>query len=385
MKIVYCADTIYTFGGLEIVTILKANALARVPGNQVWIVVTDNKYSTITRLEKVNVLDLAVHYYEHENKGYWYAVMDNLRMRKIHRQRLENILNDIQPDIAISTGKLTKFFLPTLKVRSNPVFIRELHTAKNYKMHNAVTLRDKLVAKVGQIFDYGWKIKQYDKIVVLTEADKIGSWAKWDKVVAIPNPITHEPEAFSTLENKVAIAAGRLTNIKNFCSLINTWAKVIQRHPDWTLQIWGEGDFRNRLEKKIQEMGLTKHVFLMGYTDNTLSQMAKASLFVSSSISEGFSLATVEAMAVGLPAVAYNGHGGLRYVLHDGVTGILVPLNDEDTFAEKICLLIEDEELRRKMGQAALEEVKRYQVDEIVKLWMQLFTELRQKKPAPVQ
>lgn len=380
MKIVYCTDIIYTFGGVEIVTLLKANALSKIPGNQVWLVVSDNKYSTLTQQAAVSVMDLAVHYYEHDAEGFFRSVIDNIRMRKVHRERLEKALNNIQPDIVISTGRLTKFFLPTLKITSHPVFIREIHTEKYYKRHSATTWKEQLVARVGEIYDYGWKIKKYDKIVTLTNADKQGSWEKWDKVVAIPNPLTHEPKQRATFNSKIAITIGRLNKIKNFNSLINIWGKVVLRHPDWVLQIWGTGECQKELETQIKEMELTENVRLMGYTTMVGEQLSKASLFVCSSKSEGFSLATLEAMSVGLPAVAYHCPGGIPYVIKDGVTGYLVSLNDEDTFAEKVCTLIEDEEMRKKMGNAALKESEQYSLDNVISKWMTLFRELLMEK-----
>lgn len=380
MKIVYCTDFIYTFGGVEIITILKANALAKIPGNKVWLVVTDNQFSTITRQAQVSVIDLAVHYYQHDGEGFWHAVMDNMRMRKIHKEKLQKILNDIQPDIVISTGRLTKFFLPTLKIHSNPVFIREIHTAKHYKMQDARVWKEKLVAKVGEIYDYGWKIKRYDKIVVLTDAEKTGSWEHWNKVVAIPNPLTCVPKQVSTLENKIVITAGRLVGTKNFSSLINVWAKVMERHPDWKLQIWGVGDLQERLKNQIKQMGLTESAHLMGYSTEILNEFSKASIFVSSSISEGFSLATLEAMSVGIPTVVYNCPGGISYVVKDGETGYLIPLHDEEAFVERVCQLIENEDQRRAMGMAGLKESEKYKLDIIVQRWMALFQELLAKK-----
>ena len=380
MKIVYCTDFIYTFGGVEIITILKANALAKIPGNKVWLVVTDNQFSTITRQAQVSVIDLAVHYYQHDGEGFWHAVMDNMRMRKIHKEKLQKILNDIQPDIVISTGRLTKFFLPTLKIHSNPVFIREIHTAKHYKMQDARVWKEKLVAKVGEIYDYGWKIKRYDKIVVLTDAEKTGSWEHWNKVVAIPNPLTCVPKQVSTLENKIVITAGRLVGTKNFSSLINVWAKVMERHPDWKLQIWGVGDLQERLKNQIKQMGLTGSAHLMGYSSEILNEFSKASIFVSSSISEGFSLATLEAMSVGIPTVVYNCPGGISYVVKDGETGYLIPLHDEEAFVERVCQLIENEDQRRAMGMAGLRESEKYKMDIIIQRWMALFQELLAKK-----
>ena len=127
-------------------------------------------------------------------------------------------------------------------------------------------------------------------------------------------------------------------------------------------------------------MGLKDHVSLMGYTPEVQEQMAKASLFVLASQTEGFSLVVIEAMSVGIPTVVYNCPGGIRYVVKDGETGYLVPMNDEDAFVEKVCLLIENEKLRTAMGQDCLQEVKQYRIEKIAQQWMVLFQDLLDKK-----
>lgn len=381
MKIAYCTDTIDRLGGIEVVTLAKANALAELPGNQVWIIVANNERSSMTRHSKANVLDLSVRYYENDSKGgYWHALRDYLRKRKIHRQRLEAILNDIQPDIVISTGTSMKFALPKFKLKSTPVLIRELHYSRHYRKETASSLRERLVAIAGEWYDYHFSIKKYDKIVVLTEADKSGSWDKWDKVVVIPNPITHATDHLSTDTEKVAVTAGRLAPSKNYFSMINVWRKVVDRHPDWSLHIWGSGAMQTVLEQHIKTLGLTDRVFLKGYSSTVTDEMAKASLFISTSVSEGFSLATLEAMSVEIPTVVYNCPGGISHLVRDGETGYLIPMNDETSMADHVCQLIEDAKLRHTMGKAALRESKRYRVENIAQRWMQLFEEELRKK-----
>lgn len=326
------------------------------------------------------MLDLAVHYYEEDYKGYWHAFFDFWKKQRFHRRHLEQILNDINPDVVITTGKDTKRFLARLKVKSNPVFIREVHFFRHYGVQQAQGWLEWMIAKIGEIYDYGFLIRKYDKIVVLSEADKLGSWKKWDKVVVMPNPLIKQAKEHSTCTSKTAITAARLVQTKNYASLINIWEKVIQWHPDWTLQIWGKGPEENHLREQIDKMGLNKHVFLMGYTSEVQEQMAKASLFVLASQTEGFSLVAIEAMSVGIPAVVYNCPGGIRYVVKDDETGYLVPMDDEDAFAEKVCTLIENEDLRKKMGQTSLREVEQYRIEKIVEQWMGLFEELVRNK-----
>ena len=380
MKIVYCTDSVYRMGGVEIITIIKANALAEIPGNRVWIALADNRFSTIVRLKKVSILDLAVHYYEEDNQGYWHAIMDYQKKRKFHRQRLEQMLNDINPDVVISTGLAAKQFIPKLKIKSNPVFVIELHSSRHLGLHLSRHWHEWLYEKIRVIYNEEFIFNQYDKIAVLTEADKFGSWANCDKVAVIPNPITKKVKEHSTCTAKIAVTSARLTWAKNCESLINIWSKVIQRHPDWRLQIWGEGPEEEHLRAQVNRMGLKNHVFLMGYTPEMQEKMAESSLFVFTSRTESFSLVTLEAMSVGIPAVVYNCPGGIRYVVKDGETGFLVPMNDEDAFAEKVCMLIENEELRKTMGQAALKEVEQYRIEKITQRWMTLFQELLKKK-----
>ena len=241
MKIVYCTDTISRMGGIEIVTIAKANALAAIPGNQVWIAVSDFKHPAIMQLTNVKVLDLAIHYFEEDAKGYWHAIIDFWKKQRFHRRRLELVLNEINPDVIITTGKDTRRFLPKLKIKSNPVFIRELHFSRHYGLQQAQGWLNRTIVKIGEIYEYGFLIRKYDKIVVLTEADKSGSWKNWDKVVVMPNPLIKQEKGISNGTPKVAVSAARLFRTKNFESLVNIWAKVILRHPDWILQIWGAG------------------------------------------------------------------------------------------------------------------------------------------------
>ncbi len=375
MKIVYSTNTIYKLGGIEIVTVVKANALAAIPGNQVWIAVADNRAASIISLKNVSVIDLALYLDDDHYCGYCHSIINLWKKRRLHRRRLEQLLNEINPDVVISTGMADKQFIPKMKIKSNPVFIMELHSSRHYGLEQAQGWCNRMFAKIAEMYN-DFIYNKYDKIVVLTEAERTGAWAESDRVTVIPNPITRQEKEQSECTAKIVITAARLIWIKNHESLINIWAKVIQRHPDWTLQIWGEGPEKKRLEEQIRRIGLREKVYLMGYTPDIQKKMAEASIFVLTSRTEGFSLSALEAMSVGIPTVAYNCPGGLRYVLEDGETGFVVPMNDEETFVEKVCTLIENEELRKVMGQAALKEAARYKIDAIVQKWMTLFYEL---------
>jgi glycosyltransferase involved in cell wall biosynthesis len=80
-------------------------------------------------------------------------------------------------------------------------------------------------------------------------------------VCVIPNPIISFGSKKASLINKKVIAVGRLAFPKNFSSLISAWKYVIERHADWTLEIWGEGELRTELEEQIRNNQLTNNIF----------------------------------------------------------------------------------------------------------------------------
>lgn len=378
MRIVYCTDSICYPGGIQTVTIAKANALAEIDGNEVWIVVTDNKRKTVAKVsEKVHVVDLDVNYYEDDWKGYFYVLKGIFVKRKLHKKRLAEFLQRIQPDVVISTGTSEKYFLPTLTIESQPGFIREIHCYSTYRYLLAKTWFDRLMAFAGSLYDYKWKIRKYDRIVLLVDEDKNDNWKGNPKAVSIFNPITKTSKSVSNSTNKIAVSAGRLVHQKNFEEMIEVWKSVVDRHPDWILQIWGNGALETKLQQLIDENQLGRNVQLMGYSNNVIEEMSKASIFLLTSHVEGFSLVLLEAMSVGVAPVAYACKAGPSDIINSKDCGILVRQYDKETMTDAICILIEDEDKRREMGKAAKLRSADFAPEKIAAKWMTLFNELR--------
>ncbi len=382
MRIVYCTDSVCHAGGIQRITVAKANALADIEGNEVWIVVTDNKRPkpVLPISEKVHLVDLDVNYFEDDWKSRLHVLKGIIVKRREHKRKLQRFLNTISPDIVISTGTSEKNFVPRMKVASNPSFIREIHFTSNYRQLAANGWFEKLSAWAGDIIDYRYHIRKYDKIVVLTDEDKQRQWKNYSKVEVIPNPLTIEHSKRSTLKSKTVVTAGRLTAQKNFASLINAWRIVNKSHPDWKLEIWGEGNLRNELQQQIEDLQLKDSANLMGYTDDIISKFADASIFVCSSNFEGFGLVIIEAMSCGLPVVSYSCLCGPKDIVTEGEDGFLVSIGDEQIMAERINYLIEHFDSRLKMGQAALDKSKQYSSDIITSKWMKLFDRIFIKK-----
>ena len=379
MRIVYVIDSVSEIGGIQSVTVQKANALAEIRGNDVWIIVSDCSHQGgFTVSDKVHFVNLSVNYYEDDWKSEWHVLKGLLFKRRKHKKLLSRTLHEIKPDVVISTGTSEKFFI--LNIKGDWAIVREIHSIKDYRTVTATTFFQKILAIVGNFVDYKLAIRRYDKVVVLTNTELHLKWSTYGNVIAIPNPVMRVSRVASPLTSKRVVAAGRLVPIKDFSSLIRSFKLVADRFPDWKLDIWGEGPCKTALEEEIRGCGLFNCVILRGTTNSVQQEFISDSIFVCTSMIDGFGLVLLEAMSCGLPVVSYDCDYGPREIIDDGRNGFLVPVGDELALADRICSLIEDEGLRKQMGAAAFERSKDFSMDRIIGLWMDLFTGLLVKK-----
>ena len=383
MRVAYCLNSINYVGGIENVIVNKANILAELEGYEVFIIVTDheeNKGVAARRSDSVHLIDLDIDYYSDDWKSKWNVLKGILVKRRLHKKRLTKTLNEINPDVVISLGQAEKYMLPQIKGRW--VSLREMHYCKYFRGFAAASrsVFYKIAARLSDFYDYRCKISEYDHIVVLTHEDRMNNWGKNEKVSVIPNPITFRDKTVASLNSRKIIAVGRLTAQKNFASLIHAFRIVVDNHPDWNLEIYGEGYERTMLQNVIEELHLENNVRQCGSTSQVQEMMVEASCFVLSSIYEGLPLVMLEAMSCGLPVVSYDCPCGPKDIITDGVDGYLVPTSDEQMLAERICCLIENPDKRAEMGTEAVKKSENYRVDKIIPMWMELFERLVAEK-----
>ncbi len=216
-----------------------------------------------------------------------------------------------------------------------------------------------------------------DAITVLTERDadsyREALAGKATPVVAIPNALAETPTIRADLDAKCVTAAGRYAPQKGFELLIEAFAIVARKHPDWQLRIYGNGPLRDSLQRQIHEAGLHQHILLMGRTDQLSEELARSSIFALSSRWEGFGLVIIEAMALGLPVVSFDCPYGPASIITDGVDGTLVPPEDVDALAKGIIDLIESPEKRHALGAVARQSATAYDIANIGQRWRDLF------------
>lgn len=191
-------------------------------------------------------------------------------------------------------------------------------------------------------------------------------------VLAIPNAVPDVPLGPGDPGVHKLMAAGRLQRQKGFDLLLEAFASVVAKHPDWTLDIFGRGTQRESLEQAVVDLGLGGQVRINAPTDRLGEQMQTASVFVLSSRFEGFPLVLLEAMAAGLAVVSFDCPTGPGEILTDGISGLLVPAGDVPALAAALNRVMTDESLRRRFAAAAPEAVLPYSQQQVGRRWDEL-------------
>lgn len=195
-----------------------------------------------------------------------------------------------------------------------------------------------------------------------------------DKVVYIPNCLDKMPNRLSKLDSKNLVAVGRLSKEKGFDDLLRLFKKISAKHPDWKLNIVGDGMERNNLLDLARELKLGEKVVFHGYQnkDYINNVLLESSIYVMTSHTESFGLVLIEAMSYGVPCVSYTSAQGANEIISDGETGYLIKNRNENEMIEKIELLIEDEKLRNKLGKNARIRSKNYSNEVVLDKWSKI-------------
>jgi glycosyltransferase involved in cell wall biosynthesis len=194
-----------------------------------------------------------------------------------------------------------------------------------------------------------------------------------NNVAVMHNPLSFYPAQPAELTAKTVINVGRYDPQKNQKALVNAFALVVERHPDWSLELWGTGPLQEALAEQIESLGLTGNVRLMGPTEDVQSALLDSSVFALSSDFEGLPVVLCEAMACGVPCVSIDCGPGIAEIIRHEQDGLIVPVGETDSLAAAIMALIEDESLRRAMGERARQNIRRFSTEEIMREWDAVF------------
>ena len=379
MRIVYCVHSVYNPGGMERVLLNKVGWIRRErPDWEVTVVTTDQGGRTpfYPLPEGVRFVDLDVNYSEGNALSPLGKIRDYLSKRKVHRRRLEKLLQEIKADLVVTLYPSEASFVPDIKDGSRKVL--EFHYSKNFRLQYArkgvLGAADRWRTRADERL-----MRKFDRFVVLTHEDA-EDWAGFDNLRVIPNAAMRLSDRWSDCSAKRVIAVGRLDYQKGFDRLIDAWSLVMRKHPelrDWRLDIFGQGEWREMLERKIADAGLGANAAVNAPTSNIAGEYCGSSLLVMSSNYEGFPMVMIEGMGAGLPVVSFDFKCGPGDIIEDGVNGLLVGNGDVEGLAEAMAKVMTDGELRRRMGLEARKVTERFSEEAVMKMWMDLFEGLR--------
>lgn len=188
----------------------------------------------------------------------------------------------------------------------------------------------------------------------------------------IPNPIEKiATQPYKGKRKKQIVNFCRLSIAKNLPLLVDSFAKLYNEYPDYSLMIYGEGSEKQLLEDKIKENNLIENVFILPFANNVLDLVRDSAMFVSSSDREGISNSMLEAMAIGLPVICTDcPAGGARMMINPYENGILVPVRDPGAMYQAMKYMIEHPDKAEEMGRKAVEVRQTLEKNKILRQWL---------------
>jgi Glycosyltransferase len=377
MIIAYYKDSLKNGAGMERVLATKANYLAEVLNHEVHIIVgisSKESFFDFSKKIRFHSLDL-----KQEGSFLLRFIMGNKNHKEL-KKKLARKLDEIKPDITIGMFGAEYDFLYKLKDGSKKVL--EFHFSKNYLIHLVKGLPNKknnFLRKSRALFlqsREAYYAGKYNHVVLLTEKDK-KLWGGGNRYTVIPNPLSFIPQERALLKNKRIIAIGRYIAQKGFDLLIDAVNLLRDDFPDWEVFIFGEGQDKNYLQQRINNLSLQNRIFLKEPVTNIDRELLNSSLLVFPSRYEGFGLVLTEAMACGVPCVAFDCECGPSEIIRDNEDGFLAEPNNIPELAAKMKILMQDEELRQKMGTTARVNVLRFKEEKIMDRWSLFFDKIK--------
>ena len=347
MKIMFINASL-TDGGSERAMTLIANQLARL-GHDVSMLLIREKERTYEIDPGINLIQL-----RYPSKSKIRILPRRLRLIRKHAKA-------IRPDCVVSFMWEVNVMalMATVGLKSRKVISERAYPGSSHRSK---------VSRLVEDIAYGLA----DVIVYQTEgAREFCPRRLKSRSVVIPNIVAKPKIApFSGERTKRVVSVGRLTEQKNFPMLLDAFAAFSKQHPDYVLEIYGEGELRGSLEELAHRLGVSGVTKFMGYVSNVSEAICDASMFVLPSNYEGISNAMSEAMALGLPTICTDCPvGGAAMMIDDGVNGLLIPVGDAKALEQAMNRVVRNKDFSDQISAAARNVAVQYSADLIAKRW----------------
>lgn len=353
MKIVFISTGITNSGGVAKVTALKANYFVDELHHEIHIISTNDKTKQP--------------FYDFSKAITFHFISSKSKFLKLitFQSKLKQLIKNINPDlIIVNDNGIKSFLVPNIVPKSVKCF---------YEIHGDVEYFSELKAytlKLNILKHYLKKqLRKFDKIIVLQSTKKL-DFIPEEKRKVIPNPIIIEKENNAIVKQQKVIAVGRISPIKGYERLLRIWSKVVEKYPDYVLEIYGDNESDYSIDAEVKRLNLSKNVKIFNAVSNINEKYRESQFLLHSSFTESFSLAILEAMSFGLPIVCFPLKTDL---IHSNYCLIS---ENENEYLNNILKLIEDENLKNKLGKNAEIASKKYDLESIKLQWKSLLEKI---------
>ena len=367
MKLLYIVPNVNNEGGVARVLSIKANYLVEKLGYDVVILTQNEGNSPL--------------FYEYNKNISFQDIILKGNIFKFfitYKKELKSRIDSINPDIIIVADNGLKAYTIPFIIKTKIPILLEIHSSlyvEESKQYNLIL--NKLKARIIHKFKR-FCANQYDKIIVET-VSSINEW-KIKDIIVIPNPLWFKQQKSANLKAKKVIAVGRHTYEKGFDRMLKIWQKVIEKYPDWHLDIYGKSSAKNELQLLARELNISNNVTFYEPVKNINEKYLEASIYLMTSRFEGFGMVLIEAMASGVPCIAYDCPCGPKAIIANNSDGFLIENDNENDFIVAVETLIENENSRLEMGEKSKESAKKYNIDVLMQIWDSLLKELVQRR-----
>lgn len=357
MKLVFFSGGMNRSGGTERVLSEIANSLAKRGYDIVIVSLTGESRSFYALDENIKVYWL-------EAKSFTKGIFKSLK-------KLKNIVKEEKPDIWVDVDIILCFYsLPVRGIKHRFKMISWEHFNHNSSFDQNEGLR-KIAKRL--------VTSKSDCMVVLSKDDEkyySENYKIKHMLCQIYNPTTFENLPEKNTEEKLIFAAGNIVPVKGFDDLVEIWALLEDKYPEWRVEIAGQGEDKEKLERKMVEKKL-KNISFIGRVNDISEYYRKAAMYVMTSKCEGFPMVVLEAMAFSLPVVAFEEKTCVNEMVVENESGMLVKSRSIEDFAQKIEILIKNDDMRQKMGKEARKRSELFSHDIVVDKWDELLNRLR--------
>lgn len=370
MRLLYVTDALAIHGGVERVLTQKVNWFAE-NGCEVCIVTVNqsDKPLSFPIHSNVQYFDLDILYYKQYDYSGWKRLKTRHELTRLFKNRLAGIIRNFSPNIIVCA--YLEYVSKIISIKGDIPLVFESHSSCLCESFENDGILRKLYLYYEKLC-----LKKTDMIVALTNGDA-QEWRKYtSRVCVIPNIVSlNTSNELSNCSATSVIFVGRFTKQKDYPSLLKIWSIVHQKYPEWQLHIYG--GYGDEMKAWLTEISqLNSNIIVHDVSSDMLDRYKENSILLLTSKYEPFGLVLPEAMSCGIPVVAFDCPYGPADIISDGVDGFLIKNRDINDFSDKVCLLIENEDMRIKMGKAGRMSSQRYRENIIMPRWVQLFSQL---------